>query len=230
MIALWLPKGIKSIILKEYGLFPYSRISYAQEAEDLILEMIFKDKKDGFYVDIGAHHPIKLSNTYKFYRKGWTGINIDAMPGISDIFNKIRPRDTNIECAISESSGEKTFFIFNEPALNTLSEEDAQRHIDEGIYHLVKKQQVKTHTINEILDQYVSSDRLIDFMSIDIEGLDKKVILDLNFNRYKPEIILFEDHNYSSEGNQINEHLEMNGYYYLAKTIRTVFYKRKSNI
>ena len=55
--------------------------SFSQEGEDLVLARIFEGKKNGFYVDIGAHHPTRFSNTHYFYRRGWSGINIDAMPG-----------------------------------------------------------------------------------------------------------------------------------------------------
>ena len=76
--------------------------AYAQEGEDLILYRIFEQTPPGFYVDIGAHHPCCFSSTYLFYQRGWRGINIDAMPGSMDLFRRIRPRDINLESAISE--------------------------------------------------------------------------------------------------------------------------------
>ncbi|MCW5198180.1 hypothetical protein VU06_00335 [Desulfobulbus sp. F3] len=83
-------------------------------------------RKKGFYIDIGAHHPKRFSNTFYFYRQGWHGINIDAMPRSMELFNKIRPRDINIEAAISDEKVELTYYMFDEPALNTLSKESAE--------------------------------------------------------------------------------------------------------
>ena len=78
----------------------YKNDSYSQEGEDLIINRLIDSKKNGFYIDIGAHHPFRFSNTYKFYKMGWNGINIDAMPGSMKLFREKRPRDINIECGI----------------------------------------------------------------------------------------------------------------------------------
>ena len=95
--------------------------SYSQEGEDLVLAQIFEGKPPGFYVDVGAHHPIRYSNTYLFYRRGWRGINIEAMPGSMEEFRRVRPHDTNIEALVSLDRGSVPFFVFNESALNTTS-------------------------------------------------------------------------------------------------------------
>jgi len=68
---------------------------YSQGAEDIILASIFGNREKGFWVDVGAHHPQRFSNTYLFSLKGWTGINIDALPGSMAIFKKMRPNDIN---------------------------------------------------------------------------------------------------------------------------------------
>ena len=81
---------------------PYRRTSYSQEGEDLILDRLLRRKPRGYYVDVGAFHPKKFSNTHLFYRRGWSGINIDATPGSMDEFRRVRPRDTNLEIAISD--------------------------------------------------------------------------------------------------------------------------------
>ena len=100
------------------------RLSYAQEGEDLLLARHFKDRIHipGFYVDIGAHHPKKLSNTYYFYKKGWRGINVDAKPGSMKAFDSARPGDINIETAVGCDPTPHTFYMFEDPALNTFDQ------------------------------------------------------------------------------------------------------------
>src|SRR5580700_9536062 len=94
--------------------------SYAQEGEDMVMRRFFESRATpGFYVDVGAHHPQRFSNTYFFYRQGWRGINIDAMPGSMKAFETLRPRDINIEAAVSAEHQSLTYAIFNEPALNS---------------------------------------------------------------------------------------------------------------
>ncbi|MFM6346540.1 MAG: hypothetical protein ACKPFK_15520, partial [Dolichospermum sp.] len=97
------------------NIYKYHNISYSQEGEDLILARFFEKEKNGFYVDIGAHHPQRFSNTYYFYLKGWSGINIDAMPGSMKIFDDLRPLDINLEIPISDKSEILTYYEFDEP-------------------------------------------------------------------------------------------------------------------
>ena len=80
----------------------YALKSYSQEGEDVILQYIFRDQETGFYVDIGAHHPKRFSNTFGLYKMGWLGINVDPLPGCMDAFRKQRPRDINLEVAVSD--------------------------------------------------------------------------------------------------------------------------------
>ena len=101
----------------------YHRLSYSQEGEDMILASIFEGRSKGFYVDVGAHHPQRFSNTYHFYLQGWSGINIDAMPESMNIFKRTRPRDINLEIPVFDSEQTLTYYAFNESALNSFSKE-----------------------------------------------------------------------------------------------------------
>ena len=94
---------------------------YSQEVEDIILRRIFGDQTKGFYEDVGAHQPKRFYNTCYFYDRGWQVINIDALPGSTRVFQKLRPRDINLEITISEKEQNLTYYMFNEPALNQFS-------------------------------------------------------------------------------------------------------------
>jgi hypothetical protein len=92
------------------GLFDsFALTSYSQEGEDLILRKIFENQQQGFYIDVGAHHPKRFSTTYVFYKHGWRGINIDAMPDSLKVFNKFRKRDINLEKAFSDKKERLTY-------------------------------------------------------------------------------------------------------------------------
>jgi len=162
----------------------YSMKSYSQEGEDMILRRIFEGQKDGFYVDVGAHHPKRFSNTYYFYKLGWCGINIDAMPGSMVAFNKSRPRDINLEVPISSNKQILSFFVFNEPALNSFSADlSKEREYLENDYRIVSKIKLETDTLENVLDAYMSPTVTIDFMSIDVEGFDFDVMQSNNWNK-----------------------------------------------
>lgn len=142
------PKSFKEAIKNRYL---YSNVSYSQEGEDLILQRIFNYKNNGFFIYVGAHHPTRFSNTFLFYLKGWRGINIDAMPGSMKPFNRLRPGDINIECAISDKQEELSYYIFNEPALNTFSEVEANQKDGVEGYKIIQKQTLLTQTLSSVL-------------------------------------------------------------------------------
>jgi hypothetical protein len=112
-------------ILRRYRDFltwdPWVNRSWSQEGEDMILRRLFEKKKTGFYVDVGAHHPKHFSNTYFFYRMGWNGINIDALPGTKKEFDKYRGRDINLELGVAKQEGILNYYVYNDHALNTFS-------------------------------------------------------------------------------------------------------------
>lgn len=210
----------------------YSTQSFSQEGEDLILKRIFENQKDGFYVDVGAHHPFRFSNTYLFYKKGWRGINLDAMPESMSIFKKYRPRDINLEIPIGENGKELTYHIFNEPALNTFDESRIQDILKNPEYVLLKKIKIQIKSLKEILDQYLPKNQKIDFLSIDVEGLDFEVIKSNDWQKYRPKILLVE----SLGGGGIQDFLHSEIYLFLssqdyevfAKTFNTIILKDKN--
>ena len=156
---------------KFIGQFP--RVSYSRTGEDLIMEELFRNKYSGFYVDIGAYHPIDFSNTYKYYLKGWRGINVDPSIETIDSFNRVRPRDINLNIAIGELAGLGDYFVFeNDASMNTVSEvfrEEAQKS---GALILSEKREVKVDTLANIFDTHLPDNTSIDILSIDAEGVE----------------------------------------------------------
>ena len=210
----------------------YFQRSYSQEGEDLILNRLFEGQKNGFYVDVGAHHPKRFSNTYLFYKKGWRGINIDAMPGSMRLFNKHRPRDINIEQPISDQKQTLTFYIFNEPALNGFSKELSQQSDSNGAYCIISTKEIETVPLQEILEEHLPQGQGIDFLTIDVEGLDFQVLKSFDLQTYRPKAILIEmlGSNLSTLlKDDISVYLASFGYAFFAKTVNTVFFTRGDN-
>src|SRR5690606_2132198 len=133
----------------------FAKLSYAQEGEDLILERFFGNKKNGFYVDVGAHHPQRFSNTYNFYKKGWRGINIDAMPNSMLAFKKERPEDINLELGVSIEQKELVYHMFNQPAINTFSIDEANKKEALDRYKIIAKIHIRTLPLKEILNEHL---------------------------------------------------------------------------
>ena len=146
--------------------------SYSQEGEDMILRRIFEGRKEGFYVDVGAYHPILYSNTYFFYRLGWRGINIEPNPEYIRLFHKYRTRDINLPAGISDVPTDRTYYMFNEPALNTFEENIAKRPTrNEEKYYPIGETVIKTQLLETVLQENLPENKNIDFLSVDVEGL-----------------------------------------------------------
>jgi FkbM family methyltransferase len=211
------------------NIFPkYSTKIFSQEGEDMILNRYYDSKKNGFYIDIGAHHPIRFSNTYLFYKKGWNGVNIDAMPGSMILFNKLRPRDKNIEQAISKNQENLTFYIYKEKALNTFSKDLVNYRDSLNIgCNAEKHTTISTKRLDDVLSEILPKNQIIDFMTIDVEGYDLEVLQSNNWLLFKPRLILIEILSSSYEdinSNPISLYLKIHGYKIYAKCINTVFF------
>lgn len=175
----------------------YANISFSQEGEDRILIDYFMDRYGndykGCYVDLGAHHPIRFSNTYLLYKHGWSGVNIDATPGSMIPFNKIRKRDINLEIGITKEGNDIEFYTFDEGALNTFDSNMVKYYEEKG-YRLKEKVMIHTDNIMNILGNQglLDDKKKVDLFDIDIEGLDNIIIEDIDWNRFRPTVVMAE--------------------------------------
>jgi FkbM family methyltransferase len=157
----------------------------------MILRRLF-EKKNGFYIDVGAHNPKRFSNTYFFYRMGWSGINIDAMPGSMKEFDKYRRRDINIELGVAKQEGILNYYIFNDPALNTFSASLLEkRKSSKNNYYVKKIIKIKVKPLQEIFASHLNRQK-IDFLNIDVEGFDLNVLQSNDWSKYRPRFVLAE--------------------------------------
>ena len=210
---------------------PEAHISYSQEGEDMVLRRLFEGRRNGFYVDVGAHDPVRFSNTYFFYLQGWHGVNIDATPGSMERFASVRPRDKNIEAAISSRTQLLTYYQFNEPALNTFSQQLARERNGMAGYVVTQEQSLQTRTLGDVLEEHVPPSQRIDFLSVDVEGWDSEVLISNNWNVYRPEVILVEELPGASvdeppaNSASVGDLLGNLGYAPICRTVNTLIFK-----
>jgi FkbM family methyltransferase len=206
--------------------FDYHRLCFSQEGEDLLLfQRLLSDKKNGFYVDVGAHHPQRFSNTYKFYLSGWRGINIDPMPNIMTIFDKIRPRDINLELGIAGKDGRLAYYCFDEPALNTFDKDCALRRR----LPIISTTDIRVRTLVDVFNEYIPPHQTIDFLTIDVEGLDLNVLKSNDWEYYRPTYVLAESLEMISIQDILNTELNLYmvsmGYRLISKLFNTVIFE-----
>ncbi len=212
---------------------PFGLTSYSQEGEDMVLRRFVGDKLNGFYVDIGAHHPKRFSNTYYFYKLGWRGINVDADPLLIKEFDSTRPDDINIACGVGNSNEELTFYVFDEPAINTFDSALAQERVAKHGYRIVREEKIAIKKLDLILNEFLPTGQKIDFMSVDVEGKDLEVLKSNNWLKYRPRFLLVECLDTSSlekvlvDG--VTSYLKGVGYKPIAKSLFTVFFADTEN-
>jgi len=181
------PQGMLDLFQEISGACPH----YSQEGEDILINRILAPNKAGFFVDVGAHHPIRFSNTYALYRKGWRGINVDATPGSMEMFKKLRPADINIECAVSIDDTPMMFHMFKESALNTFEPSLAQEYIDGGCV-LERTIKIKPRSLLSILEEHLPPGKHINLLNVDVEGKELEVLHSNDWHSYRPDLIILE--------------------------------------
>lgn len=177
----------------------------------------------GVYVDVGAFHPFYASNSRWAYDAGWRGVNIDANADSIKMFEKFRPEDKNINCGVSDETGELEFYIYNGLEMCTFDKDLFKDRL-----RLREVRTVPVKTLNEILEEHYIHD--IDFLDIDVEGLDEQIVLSFDWKKYKPRCVLVEILNKNSieEILETNIHKKMKaeGYHLTNYAIMTAMYVR----
>ncbi|MDA7750121.1 FkbM family methyltransferase [Candidatus Pelagibacter sp.] len=205
----------------------------SQFGEEKIILNFFDKGYKGKFVDIGCFHPTRHNNTYKMYKCGWYGINIDLNPLTIDLFDFARARDININAAISDNEENKTLYFVDE--LNTQNTLEINHLSFLKNHHNLKEEEIseqiiKTKRLDKILDNYNFND--IDFMNIDVEGHELNILNSIDFFKYKIKFICIEMIDHNDQAKLINEKLnvilERNGYV-LEKKIDFNFIFRKIN-
>lgn len=225
MIPSWLVNPLRR--LRDLLLDPYAVKSYSQEGEDMVLQRIFSEKNQGFFVDVGAHHPRRFSNTCLFYRRGWHGINIEPNPESIALFRRERNRDVNLQMGVSDHLGSMKYYLFNDPALNSFDRDLANFRAASTHYKIVGHQDIPVDRLDNILKKYLPNGVKIDFLSIDAEGLDIKVLQSNDWSMFRPSCVLVESLKTSIESamqGEIYRFMKSRGYRLFAKTYNTLFF------
>ena len=164
-------------------------LSYTQNLEDYHLSLAFAGQERGFYIDVGAGHPVADNVSLWFYERGWSGIVAEPIAELADLYKKIRPRDTLYQGLIGRSVGEVAFFHVNRlHGFSTTIELHADVAKEFGADY--QRLTLPMLTLEKLCDQYQVQQ--IDFLKIDVEGAESDVLAGNDFNRFRPKVIVAE--------------------------------------
>lgn len=211
--------------------------SYAQSGEDRIISFLFDwiQIKSPTYLDIGAHHSSWLSNTYLFYKNGYSGVCVEPDPYLFSEIKRKRKRDICLNIGIGSAAQDMAeFYVMTSRSLNTFSKEDAircQETQNFGKQKIEKIIQVPLRTVNEVMSEYCSNG--VNLVSIDVEGLDFEIVQNFDFVTYQPEVFCIETLRYDGNGilqknHELIKFMEEKEYSVYGETyINTIFISKK---
>ena len=224
------------LYLRHKGFLKKSR--YSQFGEDQFITEFFKDKNNGVYLDVGCFHPFWWSNTCLLHQKGWEGINIDINFTAIDLFNIARPKDVNLCTTIDENKAELKFYFDHAfSPCNTL-DKSFKDYFKKSYFEKFKEEcfindqirTVKSKSVNDIL-KIAEKYKKIDFLNIDVEGTDMKMLRQLIPNKtIDPELISIETHHTdgskSDDADQISIFLNSHNYKIFKRVGPTTLFSR----
>ncbi|OIO70844.1 MAG: hypothetical protein AUJ58_01785 [Zetaproteobacteria bacterium CG1_02_55_237] len=210
----------------------YYQKSYAQCGEDLIVDYIFHSLNIAHpsYLDIGAHHPRFLSNTYFFYRQGGRGVCVEPDPVLFRKINRARKRDCNLNVGMAARRGILQLHVFSSRTLNTFSAEEAKKYISEG-HDQIALHDIEVLTFSDVIQRHFDQDP--DFVSLDVEGMDLEILQSIDFSSCRPTVFCIETITYSRSGEgerltQIDKIMAEHGYMKYADThINSIYVLRE---
>jgi len=206
---------------------------FSQNGEDYLLCKFFEFKEKGFFVDVGAFDGVHLSNSYCFELLGWQGICVEPQNFYHQRCVKNRPLSTciNAACVDDDSIKEITLSTDSTGLFSGVDLSNEQKNIKDHYRTLGKElpshktETVPAATLDSILNKHLPEECNIDFISIDVEGLEKKVLDGLDLSRFTPHLLLVETGN-DADQDELTEYLKPHGYMFARRLGPNSFFAR----
>ena len=175
----------------------YNRF-HSQFGEDRYIYKNIDLPEKGIFIDVGAGHPIYLSNTYFFEKNGWTGVCIDADPNQYECLRKER---ANVEwVAIAAEEGEIEFSQAYSPTYSSTVKKEMYKGLMK--IHFKKTIRVPSLKLETVLEKHNIG--TIDILDIDVEGTELDVWKTFDYEKHKPKVIIIEYYTFGLADNSQN--------------------------
>jgi FkbM family methyltransferase len=179
---------------------PGADLTWGGLGEDVLLWFYFTEvlsfRDQGFYVDVGCNHPVKHSNTYRFYQLGWRGIAIDADETLISEYAKVRPRDAAVSALVSDQEKELSFHVFEGTQVSTVDDDSLKQWRDRQ--QVIEVRKLRSKTLNAILAEQ-QCPQIFELLKIDVEGHDTAVLRSIDLEQFRPSIVMIEIHSHTVE-------------------------------
>lgn len=165
------------------------QMSYAQNLEDYHLAEVFEGQGDGFYIDIGAGHPVADNVSFHFYLQGWRGLAVEPQERLAALYRQLRPRDIAAAVLVGATEGEAAFHeVERLHGFSTTVRAHAEGAAAFGASFRTRRKPVTT--LAALCELYEVA--AIDFLKVDVEGAEKDVLAGADWRRFRPKVVLVE--------------------------------------
>jgi FkbM family methyltransferase len=204
------------------------RMSFSQLGEDSIIWHLLRENRNdhGIYVDVGAYHPTRYSNTLLLHKAGWRGVNIDPNPETVARFEAARPGDTNVCAAVSNLERHVDYLVYSGNATNRIVEPSSNELASVLGEDPLRRIPMTTRTLSGILAETVPAGQKIDFLNIDCEGEDLSVLESLDWSRWSPRIVCVEAHGADNQ-QRVEQFMTARKYSLVAQMLVTFVFQRE---
>jgi FkbM family methyltransferase len=167
------------------------QVSYSQRHEDInLLRALGEEQTSGFYIDIGAGHPVFDNVSFAFYLKGWSGIAVEPNPRLAALARSIRPRDRNVQVLVGARNGEADFYLVDDFHGFSTTVEAHARSARSDFGKASQTMRLPMVTLAGLCAGHGAGE--IDFLKIDVEGAEAEVLAGNDWDRFRPKIVLVE--------------------------------------
>jgi len=184
----------------------------SNQSESRLVWEFFQRKTDGVFVEVGANHPTKESQTWFLEQQGWSGVLIEPNPDLFKLLCEQRPRSRAVQAAVGAQTGEVELLLGLDDLHSTLAPVL-------GDPLSGKKVRVPLRTLESIFAE--AGVTTVNFLSIDVEGMELQVLQGLNLEKYAPGLILLEEHRLDYKK---HFYLRRHGYRLVKRTGRNNWY------
>jgi FkbM family methyltransferase len=185
-------------------------------AEQLLVRLFFENVGEGYFVEVGANDPVHSSQTWHLEQRGWRGILIEPIAELCENLRSSRVGSIIVEaaCGAPEHRGQVQFYIADGFSRSTLKTNAVSLNVS-----FKRTDFVNLRTLDDILEDI--DPPTIDFVSIDVEGLQLDVLRGFSLHKYRPQLLLVEDHLYNLK---THRHLMKCNYRLVKRTTRNNWY------
>ena len=210
---------------------------YSQHGEDLLLLEVFRDQRDGFYIEVGAFDGVYLSNTKALDDRGWRGVCVEPHPRFFAQLEANRPDAVCIQAACVGDPELTEIVLYAEPHGVLSSTVDGLDADIEGRYERnglefpgLEETPVRARTLDSILAELAAAPAVVDVLSIDVEGAEVEVLKGLDVDRWRPRVLLLEANDAAAE-NALDEYVVQSlGYTEARRLGVNIFYAREDEL